>query len=179
MGCASRPVGAENETDAVPWLARNAGVATTCAAAGAARTSAIVLQAEMASDDHPLHLIRALADLENLLIAVQAGDGGFLHVPESAVDLQRRVRSPVRELARVELRHRRLACERAPAVLQPGGLVHERAPRLDLGGHVRELEADRLERGDLLSELLALPRVREGEVVGALSEPDAHRRDGD
>ena len=29
------------------------------------------LQAEMASDDHPLHLVRALADLQDLLVAVQ------------------------------------------------------------------------------------------------------------
>ena len=85
----------------------------------------------------------------------------------------------MRELARVELRHRRLERERAAPVLEPGGLVDERAARLDLGRHVRELERDRLERRDRLAELLALLRVRVREVVGALREPDAHRGDRD
>ena len=95
------------------------------------------------------------------------------------MDLERRVRDAVRELARVELRHRGLARERPALVLQPRRLVDERAPGLDLGRHVRELELDRLERRDRLAELLALLRVREREVVGALREADAHRGDRD
>src|SRR6187200_2825454 len=57
-----RSFGASNEIDPELLLARKLGVATTCAAAGATNRSeiAIALQAEMASDDHPLHLIRAL-----------------------------------------------------------------------------------------------------------------------
>src|SRR5581483_5204997 len=49
----------------------------------------------------------------------------------------------------------------------------------DLDGHVRELELDRLEGRDRLPELMSLERVGAGEIVGALGEPDAHRRDRD
>src|SRR5262245_22566352 len=151
----------------------------TCAEAVAGNRRTSVLQTEMASDDHPLHLIRSLSDLEDLLVAVKTGDRGLLHVPEAPVDLERRVRDPVRELAGEELRHRRLARERPSPVLEPRSLEDERAPGLDLRGHVRELEADRLEGRDLLSELLALLRIGDREVVRALGKADSHRRDGD
>src|SRR5204863_6847109 len=77
------------------------------------------------------------------------------------------------------LRHRGLLRERAAGVLQPRGLVDERPSGLDLGGHVREPELERLEAADRLPELLSLARVREGEVVRALRQPDAHRSDRD
>src|SRR5262245_6789954 len=133
----------------------------------------------MASDDHALHLISALSDLEDLLVAVEAGDRGLLHVAEAAVDLERRVRNPVRELPGVELRHRRFARERPSLILEPCCLEDERTAGLDLRGHVRELEADRLEGRDPLAELLSLLRVGGGEVVRALGETDSHRGDGD
>src|SRR6476619_2291384 len=151
----------------------------TCAEAVPAKRRARTLQTEMASDDHALNLIRALSDLEDLLVAVEAGHGGLLHVPEAAVDLERRVRDSIRELAGEELRHCRLARERPSLVLEPRRLDDESAPGLDLGGHVRELESGRLEGRDLLAELLALLRVRSSEVVRALGEADAHRGDGD
>src|SRR5262249_32400528 len=121
--------------------------------ADAAPARARALQTEMASDDHPLHLIRALSDLEDLLVAVEARDRRLLHVSEAAVDLQRGVRDPIRQLTGVELRHCCLACERPPLILEPCRLLHEAASGLDLGRHVRELEADRLERRDRLAEL--------------------------
>src|SRR5262245_52028454 len=155
----------------------NAGLGTMCAAAGAARRSA--LETEMASDDHALHLIGALPDLEDLLVAIEPGDRGLLHVPEAAVDLQCRPRHACRELAGAVLRHRRLACQVATRLLQPGGPVDERPPGLDLGGHVRELELHRLELRDRLAELLALLRVGEREVVRTLREADAHGSNGD
>src|SRR5262249_21526007 len=104
----------------------------TCADAVPAKSSASPLQTEMASDDHALHFIRALSDLEDLLVAVEARDRGLLHVSEAAVDLERRVRNPVRELAGVELRHRRFARERSSLVLEPRRLEDERTPGLDL-----------------------------------------------
>ena len=58
-------------------------------------------------------------------------------------------------------------------------MYDQRAGRLDLGRHVREPELDGLEARDRLAELLALLRVRVGEVVGALREADAHRGDRD
>src|SRR6478672_1191949 len=47
------------------------------------------LQTQVPRDDHSLHLVRALADLEDLLVAVQARDRRLLHVPVAAVDLER------------------------------------------------------------------------------------------
>src|SRR5262245_39241195 len=152
-----RSFGTSKVIDSELSFARKLGVAMTCADAGAASTRAAArpLQTEMASDDHPLHLIRTLADLEDLLVAVEARDRSLLHVAEATVDLERRVRDAVRELAGVELRHRRLARERTSLILEPRRLEHERTPGLDLRRHVGEFEADRLERCDRLAELLA------------------------
>ena len=61
----------------------------------------------MPGDDHALHLVRALADLEDLLVAVEARDRRLLHEPVAAVQLQRGVDDAVRELARVQLGLRR------------------------------------------------------------------------
>src|SRR6188472_374449 len=133
----------------------------------------------MLRDHHALHLVRALADLENLLVAIEAGDRELVHEAVAAVDLERLVDDAVRELARVELRHRRLERERATSVLEPRRLEDELPSRLDLDRHVGELERDGLERADRASELLPLLCVGEGEVVRALREPDAHRRHGD
>src|SRR6188472_2712511 len=137
------------------------------------------LQPEVLGDHHPLHLVRALADLEDLLVAVEAGDRKLVHEAVTAVDLESLVDDAVRELAGVELRHRRLERERAASVLEPCRLEDELASRLDLDRHVGELERDGLELADRPPELLPLLCVCVGEVVRALREPDAHRRDGD
>src|SRR5262249_44119590 len=119
------------------------------------------------------------ADLQDLLVAVQARDGVLVHETVAAVDLEAPVRRAVRELAGEELRHRGGAAEVAALVLLPRGLVDEPARRLDLRRHVDELLLHRLELRDRLAELLALLRVVVGEVVRALREADAHRRDRD
>src|SRR5688572_31693480 len=137
------------------------------------------LEVEQPRDDHALHLVRALADLEDLLVPEEARDRGLLHEPVATVDLQPGVRGSVGEQSRVELRHRRFARERPPLILQPRRLVDERAARLDLGCHVGERELDGLELRDRLAELLTLLRVRVREVVRPLREADAHRRDRD
>src|SRR5918911_4558162 len=117
------------------------------------------LKAEVLRDHHSLHLVRALADLQDLLVTVEARDRELLHVAVAAVDLERPVRDAVRELAGVELRHRRLLGERAARVLEPRRLVDEIAAGLDLRGQVREPELDGLELGDRPTELAPLLRV--------------------
>jgi hypothetical protein len=47
-----------------------------------------------------------------------------------------------------------------PRVLEPRGVVDHQPRRLELGGHLRELELHALELGDALAELLALLHVR-------------------
>src|SRR5215475_4132112 len=137
------------------------------------------LQTEVAGDHHALDLVRSFADLQDLLVAVEPRDRRLLDESVPAVDLQRLVHDAVRQLAGVELRHRGLLREVAALVLEPRGLVDEVPSRLDLDGHVRELELDRLKARDRLPELLALLRVAEREVVRALREADAHRRHRD
>src|SRR5207302_10181945 len=84
-----------------PLLALRRPASDPAATAG---TLNFALQAEVLRDHHPLDLVRALADLEDLLVAVEPGDRGLVHVPVAAVDLERQVRDPVRQLAGVELR---------------------------------------------------------------------------
>ena len=60
----------------------------------------------MPGDDHALHLVRALADLEDLLVAIEPRDRELVHEAVPAVDLERGVDDPVREDAGVELRLR-------------------------------------------------------------------------
>jgi len=130
-------------------------------------------------DHHALHLVGALADLQDLLVAEEAGDRELLHEAVAAVDLQRAVDDTVREDPGEELRLRRGEGERLACVLEPRRAVDELAARLDLCRHVCELELDRLEARDGLPELVPFLRVGGGEVVRALSEPDPHRRDRD
>src|SRR5919197_4913837 len=138
-----------------------------------------ILQPEVPRDDHALHFVGPLADLEHLLVAVEPRDRVLVHEAIAAVDLQGVVRDPVGELAREELRHRRRLPVGTTLVLEPRSLVDEPARGLDLRRHVHELELDRLEGGDRLPELPPLARVRGRELVGALGEPEAHRRDRD
>src|SRR6266545_7507708 len=85
----------------------------------------------------------------------------------------------MRELTRVELRHRRGLCEASALILLPRRAVDEQSRSLDLRRHVDELLLHGLEGADRLAELLALLRVGVGEVVAALREADAHRGDRD
>ena len=57
--------------------------------------------------------------------------------------------------------------------------AHEQPGRVDLRGHVGELELDRLVLGDRLAEGLALLRVLQRQLERALREPDAAGRDVD
>src|SRR4051812_3883158 len=83
------------------------------AAAGAASTStptaqsawSRALEPKVARDHHALDLVRPLAYLEDLLVAVQARDRVLVHDPVTAVDLQGPVRGAVRQLPGEELRH--------------------------------------------------------------------------
>src|SRR5438128_3591070 len=137
------------------------------------------LQPQQLRDDHALDLVRAFADLEDLLVAEEAGDRELVHEAVAAVDLQRRVGGAVREQAGIELRLRGREAEGLALVLEPGRAVDELASRFDFRRHVRERELHCLELRDRPAELLARLRVRAGEVVRALREPDAHRGDRD
>jgi hypothetical protein len=84
-----------------------------------------------------------------------------------------------REAAGLQLRHRRLLEERLARVAQVRGPVREPARRLELGRDVGELELDRLELRDRLTELDALLGVVRREVEHGLGQAQGQRRDGD
>src|SRR5260221_3216516 len=81
--------------------------------------------AERARDHHLLHLVGALADREDLRVAVEAADGVLLDVAVAAVDLHRLLRAAHRQPAGLELRLGGRQREVASRVLLPRGLVDE------------------------------------------------------
>src|SRR5689334_15458004 len=78
---------------------------------------------ERPCDHEQLHLGRALTDLEDLRIAVVAGDGVFVHEPVAAEDLSRIAGVVHGGIARGELGDRRLLLERPAGVAEPCGVV--------------------------------------------------------
>src|SRR4051794_2547170 len=148
-----------------------AGLIERCADAGAGAASTSTptaqtactrgLKPKVTRDHHALDLVRPLAYLEDLLVAVQARDRVLVHEAVTAVDLEPPVRGAVRQLPGEQLRHRGDAAEVPPLVLLPRRPVDEPASRLDLRSDVDELLLHRLELRDRPPELLALLRVRE------------------
>jgi hypothetical protein len=93
MPSRSSSFGTENVRSTSSPFRTAVGLSERCAKAGDANArNAIPLQTQMAGDDHALYLIRALSDLEDLLVAVEAGDRVLVHEAVAAVDLQRPVR---------------------------------------------------------------------------------------
>src|ERR1700742_1526111 len=88
---------------------------------------------ERAGDDHLLHLVGALADGEDLRVAVHAADRVLLDVAVAAVDLDGLLGTAHREAAGLELRLGRGQREVAALVLLHRGLVDEQARGRDLG----------------------------------------------
>src|SRR6185436_44387 len=64
-------------------------------------------ESEVAREDQSLDLARSLTDLQDLRVAVEAAHRRFVDVAVAAVDLHRFAGGGDRDLARVELRHRR------------------------------------------------------------------------
>src|SRR5439155_7650158 len=92
------------------------------------------LGAERARDHHLLDLVGALADREDLGVAVEAAHGILLDVPVAAVDLHRLLGAAHGQAPRLELGLGGREGEVVLGVLLASGLVHEQARRLDLGG---------------------------------------------
>src|SRR6185436_13891727 len=91
---------------------------------------------EVARDDHALHLRRALADLAELGVPVEALYRELARVAVSAVNLDRLGRAAHRDLGREDLRHRGLAHHRTALVLPVRRAQREEARGLDLGREV-------------------------------------------
>src|SRR5262245_11421105 len=138
--------------------------------------SARGLAQDLARDDEALDLVRALVDLRDLGVAHVLLDRVILHVPVAAEELDGVRRDLHGRVGREELAHRReLADVLRAAVDDARGVVDELPGGLDLCPHVGEHPLDPLEGGDALPELLPVARVVDGELEGALREPERLR----
>src|SRR5688500_19035253 len=120
-------------------------------------TSGVSVQS--ARDHDSLDLRRALINLGDFRIAHKALHRIILDVAISAEDLHRLRRHPHRRLARHQLRHRAELADALSAILRRCRGVEERSRAGHTHRHIRELELDRLELLDCLSELLSLAGV--------------------
>ena len=137
------------------------------------------LAQQLPRDDEPLNLARAFADRRQLDVAEVLLGRVVLHEPVAAVNLHAVVGRLDRDLARIELRHRRFERRPPAAILQIRRAIGQQARRFDARRVVGELPLNRLERADRLAERLALLRVAERRLVGALRQADRQRRDAD
>src|SRR4051812_13526021 len=126
--------------------------------------------------DHVEHdLVGPGADPVQPQVAPGPLDLVLTHVTGAAEDLQALVGHRAAHLGGVQLGHRDLAHGVLAVGEAPGGGVDELTRGFDLGRHRRELVADDLEVADLAPERLALERVGERAVEGALCARDAAR----
>src|ERR1700722_14726528 len=142
-------------------------------------TMASVLAAEFAGDHEALDLVGALADLQDLRVAVEAGDVAIEQVAGAAEDLHRLADHARRHLAGLQLGHGGLLLERLARIAPRGRVVGEPPGGLDFRRHVGQLELDRLEARDRRAELLAPLRVVQGHPHRPRGGAEGKRRDGD
>src|SRR6476661_7204028 len=134
---------------------------------------------ELLADNHALDLGGSLADQQQRRVAVEALDLVLLRVAVAAVDAEALLDALLAGLRGEELGHAGLEVGADAGVLHLRRFAGDQAGRLDLGGHVGELELDRLVGGDRLAEGLALLAVAEGQLQGALGDADAAGGDVD
>src|SRR5213080_430329 len=111
---------------------------------------------KLACDDHLLDLARSLPDEQEGSVAVEALDGELRRVPVAPVDPQGVEAHLVAHLRGEELGHPRFQIAPLPGVLPLGAVHHHQAARLELRGHLGELELDGLVLCDGLAEAAAL-----------------------
>src|SRR5882762_3461364 len=129
-------------------------------------------------DDDSLDLARAFEQRVDLGVAVPLLDRKVANVAVAAADLDCLLRDLDRDLPGLQLGHRALGLlELAAVAAFPQRAPDQRAGGLDLSGHVREHEGDRLVLDQRLAELLALLRVLEGELEGGPRDAQRLRPD--
>src|SRR5215210_1080848 len=136
----------------------------------------LVALEQLLPDHHALDLGRALADQEQGSVAVEPLDLVLLGVAVAAVDAERLLHDLLARLGGEQLGHAGLEVGALARVLHARGLQGEQSRGLDLGGHVGELELDRLVLRDRLAEGLALLGVAQRQLERALR--DAHSAGG-
>src|SRR4051795_1078182 len=118
------------------WTAPHAASGSSCRATTWDPSTAVNLSgrasdAQLARDHHLLDLVGALADGEDLGVAIEAADGVLLDVAVAAVDLHGFLGRLDRQAAGLELGLGGAEVEVAAGVLLQRGLVGEQPGRLD------------------------------------------------
>src|SRR6266699_2387902 len=103
-------------------------------------------------DDDPLHLVRALIDLERFGVAHMTLEWAARKDTLIAGQLQRVEGDLHGRVGAVQLRHRGCEGERAPGAAEPRGAVSEHAGRLETRGHVGQPELFPLPAGSTLQQ---------------------------
>ena len=127
--------------------------------AAAARRRSRLRRQHPVADDAALDLAGALEDRGEPGVAPVALDPPLGRVAVAAVQLHRLAGDPHGHLGGEQLDRRGLLLGRLALVEQVRDLLPEGARLRDLGGHVGEREAQRLEVADRVAELLALLQV--------------------
>src|ERR1700742_109128 len=136
-------------------------------------------EAQLAGDEHPLDLGRALADLQDLGVAVEAADRVFVHEAVAAEDLGGVAGVVHGGVGGGQLGDGRFLLERLPGQ-HPGrrGVVGQPG-HVGASFHVGDLELQTLEPADRAAERVPVMHVTDGLVDAALGEPGRQVRDGD
>src|SRR5476651_1059377 len=101
------------------------------------------LLGEVARDEEPLDLARALVDLRDARVAIVALDGIVVQVAVAAMDLDRLGAHPLGKLGGIELGLRRFRKARDALGAHAGRMQDEKPRRVDARMHVGEVVADR------------------------------------
>ena len=129
----------------------------------------IISSQNLARDYQALNFAGAFADGAEFHVAIKFFRRIILDEAVAAVNLHGFIRDAHGDFARVKLRHARFLRDARVviprsdgAVGEPGGLIGQQPRRLDLRGHIRQLELNRLKFGDGFAELFALLRITHG-----------------
>src|SRR5215204_7771608 len=125
---------------------------------------------QLLADHHALDLGGALPDQQQRCVAVEPLDLVLLGVAVAAVDAEGLLDDLLAGLRREQLGHSGLYVRALARVLHASGLERQQPGGLDLGAHVGELELDRLVGRYRHAEGLALLRVAQGQLQGALGD---------
>src|SRR5215467_562859 len=130
-------------------------------------------------DHETLNFAGAFADGRQLDVPKELLGRIVFHEPVAAVDLHAVVGRLHGDLARIQLRHRRLERHTLAAVLHPGGSIRQEARRLDARRVVGQFPLDRLKPVDRPAERFSLSCVAQRRFVRTLRQADGERRDAD
>lgn len=148
-------------------------------ASSRAQTVLRVFLLDQLCDRLQLNIARPFVDCADFGVAPELLDARLARETNTTTPLDRLAADLLRNDTRVPLGHCCFLGEREPSLLAACSIVCEQAGSLDLGGGCGNRVLHRLEGADGLAKLLALVRVGNGLVKGALREAEHLSGDAD